>query len=664
MPRWPGGLIRKTPVTPAGPLQNGAAPGVWTLADAAYWTKQGLWPTAGNFLAVEDVFSTYVYTGTSSANTITNGINLSGQGGLVWTKSRSGAFDHILADTVRGGNNVLYSNSTVGNQAYSSTIYNAFSSTGYTLGTATEVNNSSYTYASWTFRKAPKFFDVVTYTGTGSATTIAHNLGVAPGCIIVKRTNTSGNWAVYHRGNTSAAYYEKLNLTDAQTSDSTVWNSTDPTSSVFSVGTSALTNASGSTYVAYLFAHDPTADGIIQCGSYVRTGSSVSVNLGWEPQWVLVKKATDINGFGGSNWAIADNMRGFDVTSWSRLNPNTASAETTGVSGLSPNATGFTVTNASGQADSGETYIYIAIRRGPMKTPTSGTSVFSPSLGVSTAPTVPTGFVTDFGFITAKTGGGPQVNSRLTGTTYLTTVSTAAEAADANSKFDYMNGWYASALSSTFIGWSFRRAPGFFDVVCYTGTGAARTVNHNLGVAPEMVIIKNRSSAGYSWITWTTALNLSATYGLLALNSTAGVPAFASGNLNGTAPTSTLLSVSGDSNASGNNYVAYLFASCPGVSKIGSYTGNGSSQTINCGFSNGARFFLVKRTDSTGDWWVWDSARGITAPADPALRLNSTAAEVTSADATDPDNSGIIVNQETTCNINVNGATYIFLAIA
>ena len=117
-------------------------------------------------------------------------------------------------------------------------------------------------------------------------------------------------------------------------------------------------------------------------------------------------------------------------------------------------------------------------------------------------------------------------------------------------------------------------------------------------------------------------------------------------------------------NYAGTTYVAYLFASCPGVSKVGSYTGNGSSQTINCGFSSGARFFLVKRTDSTGDWWVWDSARGITAPADPALALNSTAAEVTSADATDPDNSGIIVNQEATCNINVNGATYIFLAIA
>jgi hypothetical protein len=82
------------------------------------------------------------------------------------------------------------------------------------------------------------------------------------------------------------------------------------------------------------------------------------------------------------------------------------------------------------------------------------------------------------------------------------------------------------------------------------------------------------------------------------------------------------------------------------------------------GFTGGARFFLVKRTDSTGDWWVWDSARGIVTNGDPTLKLNSTAAEVTSADAVDPASSGIIVNQESTCNINVNGASYIYLGIA
>jgi hypothetical protein len=117
-------------------------------------------------------------------------------------------------------------------------------------------------------------------------------------------------------------------------------------------------------------------------------------------------------------------------------------------------------------------------------------------------------------------------------------------------------------------------------------------------------------------------------------------------------------------NSGGTTNIAYLFASLPGISKVGSYTGNGSSQTINCGFTSGARFILIKRTDSTGDWYVWDTARGIVTGNDPHLSLNTTAAEVTSNDTIDPDSTGFIVNQVAATNVNVNTATYIFFAIA
>ena len=117
-------------------------------------------------------------------------------------------------------------------------------------------------------------------------------------------------------------------------------------------------------------------------------------------------------------------------------------------------------------------------------------------------------------------------------------------------------------------------------------------------------------------------------------------------------------------NNSGSTYIAYLFATLPGVSKVGSYTGNGSSQTINCGFTSGVRFILIKRTDSAGDWYVWDSARGIVAGNDPHLSLNTTAAEVTTDDSVDAESSGFIVNQDAGTNVNVNTASYIFLAIA
>ena len=102
----------------------------------------------------------------------------------------------------------------------------------------------------------------------------------------------------------------------------------------------------------------------------------------------------------------------------------------------------------------------------------------------------------------------------------------------------------------------------------------------------------------------------------------------------------------------------------PGISKVGSYTGNGSSQTINCAFTTGARFVLIKRTDNSGDWYVWDTARGIVSGNDPRISLNAETAEVTSDDTIDPDSTGFIVNQVAATNVNVNAATYIYLAIA
>jgi hypothetical protein len=218
-----------------------------------------------------------------------------------------------------------------------------------------------------------------------------------------------------------------------------------------------------------------------------------------------------------------------------------------------------------------------------------------------------------------------------------------------------------NASGVTFINWMFRRAPGFFDEVCYTGTNSARTINHNLGVVPELIIVKRRSNTA-AWQSYSSGL---ANTEYLVLNSTA---AKATGTTlwNSTTPTSTVFTVGTSTtvNSGGENYVAYLFASCPGVSKVGSYTGNGSSQTIDCGFAAGARFVLIKRTDSTGDWYVWDTARGIVAGNDPHLSLNTTAAEVTTDDTIDTDSSGFAVNQVAATNVNVSSATYIYLAIA
>jgi hypothetical protein len=622
--------------------------------------------TAANY--IEDVFSTYLYTGTAATQTITNGIDLSTNSGMVWLKSRSAVGDHYLFDTSRGTTKFLASNST-NQQLTGTTTLTAFNSNGFTLGSATATNGSGTTYASWTFRKQAKFFDVVTYTGNGANRTIAHNLGSVPGCIIVKCTSDVTDWAVYHRSLTSATNALQLNTTGAQLSNAAYWNSTAPTSTVFSVGTDNDTNGNLRTYVAYLFAHDAGGfgatgtDNVISCGSYTGNGGTQTVTLGYEPQWVLIKNS-DGNASGTLNWNIIDNMRGMPVGSNdSVLYPNASDAEASSQR-VAPTATGFTIGTASGNLnDNGAVYIYIAIRRGPMKTPTTGTSVFGPvaSTGTSSARIISGTTPTDLVFIASRggqSGLSPTWWDRLRGANnYLQSGATAAENNFSSevSGFDVQSGFSlgtSNAGLANASGWNyvyecFRRAPGFFDVVCYTGTGASATLNHNLGVSPEMVIIKGRSVVS-NWETYLSLLGGTGGNGL-AIND--------SGAKSGTPPVSSVTATTftlnnGVSTSNGQTYVAYLFATVAGVS------------TINCGFTGGARFVLIKRTDSTGNWTVFDSARGIVAGNDPALYLNSTAAEVTTIDAVDTASSGFIVNQDATLNLNVNNATYIGLAIA
>ena len=173
---------------------------------------------------IEDVFSTYLYTGTGATQTITNSIDLSTKGGLTWIKGRSGATGHRLTDTARGVTKSLASETTAA-EVTESTGLTAFGTTGFTIGADADYNTSAATYVSWTLRKQPKFFDIQTWTGSGANRTIAHSLGAVPGSIIVKRTDTTADWAVYHRSLANTQYLV-LNTTDAADTGATWWNST------------------------------------------------------------------------------------------------------------------------------------------------------------------------------------------------------------------------------------------------------------------------------------------------------------------------------------------------------------------------------------------------------------------------------------------------------
>jgi hypothetical protein len=632
---------------------------------------------------IEDVFSTYLYTGNGTSQTITNGIDLAGKGGLVWCKGRNYVEYHGLFDTVRGRTKALYSNDTAAEANAADTI-GSFNSNGFSLGSDSWINTNTKSIVSWTFRKQPKFFDVVTYTGNGtSGLTVSHNLGSTPGCIIVKSTTSAVDWAVYHTS-LGATKFLNLNLTNASTTGSSYWNNTEPTSTNFTVGNSGRTNGNGETYVAYLFAHNAGGfgltgtDNVISCGSFTTDGSgNFSVNLGYEPQWVMIK-STNNTGVSAAqqNWIMMDNMRGFVTQSGNgaRLRANTSEAEsTTNDFGLT--ATGF---ESLGNMSASAPFIYIAIRRGPMKVPTSGTSVFSPVAQTNTGSqpfSVTAGFPVDSAWFGQRNGWGVNfiTSDRLRGATNLLLTTSTNSEADNNSTYgpsvsrldsntQFKDGM--TNASEPDIYWMFRRAPGYFDEVCYTGNGATQNITHNLGVAPELMVVKKRSVGGTSnWAVYASPLANADAY--LFLNDTAAVNT-SSVLWNSTAPTSTVFSLGGSTNINqnGETAIAYLFATCAGVSKVGSYTGTATTKQIDCGFTAGARFVLIKRTDSTGDWYVWDTARGIVSGNDPYLLLNSTAAEVTNTDYIDTYSAGFEISSTAPAAINASGGTFIFFAVA
>jgi hypothetical protein len=631
-----------------------------TLANAA----------AGEALNVEDVFSTYLYTGNGSTQTITNGIDLDGEGGLVWIKPREGSYGYnCLADTERGADKFVFSDLTQAEVTYSSSL--SFNSDGFSLGSpGIPINDNGKDTVSWTFRKAPKFFDVVTFTGNTSGVTVDHNLGSTPGFIVVKRTDSTSSWTCYHRFDGVSPIRLSLESTLKGFSAGGQWGAiTDASFSMVSGATNT-----GATYVAYLFAHND-GDGefgesgdqdIIKCGSFTIDGSgNASVDLGWEPQWLLMKKVNSSH-----VWYIVDNMRGLGASgqSTTTLFPNLNNADTNNNGTVFITPTGFYNDTTGNYTTSGDEIIYIAIRR-PMKTPESGTEVFAIDTRYSVAdgnnPAYRSGFPVDMGIErNVAAASSFSLFSRLTGLNRLLTNATNAESSFA-CEHDYMNGWGETLSTlSTQYSWMWKRATGFFDVVCYTGNGTAgRTVDHNLGVAPEMMIVKARNQT-YEWVVHHKDVGFNNVLYLNLTNASASNPYFISASSDTDFTTGYSGLTSAYSNQSGTNYIAYLFASLDGISKVGSYTGDGNSQQlIDCGFSTGARFVLIKRTDSTGYWQLYDSVRGITTGNDKTLYLDQTWAE-DEDDRIDPHPSGFYVNAPTAANLNVSGATYIFYAIA
>ena len=800
---------------------------------------------------VDDVFSAYLFNGNSGTQTITNGINFAEEGGMVWCKNRVQGSHHEIADTERGtatganGGRILRANDT--SVQSMGDVGHGFTSSGFTLGFVSgDINWSPRSGISWSFRKQKGFFDVVTYTGNATNRLISHSLGSVPGMIMIKCLNVNEEWRVYHR-DIGINQTLRLDATTAVAADSggAIFNGINPTATTFSVGTHALTNGNGNTYVAYIFGggdatniditnktltnlgdsftspyvmsniNDGTAEtsnaqsmgmvggggqfdiyvdltsphvvtkykiapqgggntqynlptkievygtndtsswnlittsqtshngwyagdyrdfpipglnsyrywrikvlqsrdsngaattatsisewklegfspsldteeykfgksadkNIIDTGSYTGSGDSdgPEINLGWEPQWVLIK------GTGTVNWAIFDSMRGVATKTHSStggdnyIHTDEYSGETANLERIEFTPTGFKIKDGGWINTANTKHIYMAIRRsdGNVGKPVEvGTDVFAMPTGngSSTIPNFTTNFVTDFAtYRKPATTFHWEQTARLMGTGYVYMNRNLAASHWDKFVFDSMIGFQNhSGHGSDVQAWAWKRHAGF-DVQVYDGLGALsapRVFDHNLGKSPEMIWVKNASSA-YNWRVWHKDLNnggaSAAAYNLLLdSNDAQSANGDIFGGSGNALPTKTKWTTGGNAgvNENGSKHLSVLFASVNGVSKVGSYDGTGSSLNITTGFQ--PRFLLLKRINGSGSWFVLDTTRGWGAGNDNFLLIDSNGAQDGNYNIGAPTSTGFQLNGSDV-NYNASGNKYIYYAHA
>jgi hypothetical protein len=308
---------------------------------------------------ISTLFSIDLWNGNGTSQSIVNGHDYTADNWLTWIKGRTFARAHFLFDTPRLATNYLNSNSVNG-EATEAQSLTSFNNDGYSVGSSVFCNQSGGGFVGWSFRKAARFFDVIKYTGDGVAgREITHNLGVQAGMVVVKSLSAIENWAVQHNsiGGTGVLL---LNGTNASINSSAYWNDTDATDSNVTLGSIDNVNQLNDQYIMYVFAHDTADDGVIQCGSYIGNGSGTgpSINLGWKPQYVLIKPATVALG-----WSMWDTARGINNAGNDQyLEAQSTNAEATS-SGIALTSIGFDVewANSTINANS-QTYIYMAIR--------------------------------------------------------------------------------------------------------------------------------------------------------------------------------------------------------------------------------------------------------------------------------------------------------------
>jgi len=329
--------------------------------------------------APDDYFNTVLYTGDGVDDRAITGVGF--QPDWVWLKTRSIADNHVLNDSVRGGNRQLFSNTT-DQEFTATTLLKTFDSDGFTLGTDSSANGSGRTLAAWNWlaggtavsntdgsitstvsANTDAGFSVVGYTGTGSAATVGHGLSQKPMIAFFKNRDTTGQWRVYYNINGLGAgvRYLALNSTSASVYDPNIWQGSIASNTVINIGSAGEVNGSGGRIICYAF---HSVEGYSKIGSYTGNGSTdgVYVHLGFRPSWIMVKRTDSAN-----DWTLQDNIRDPHNPVDKYLLASQADAEGTTLY-FDFLSNGFKLRTLTGASNaSGGTYIFLAFAEAPFK---------------------------------------------------------------------------------------------------------------------------------------------------------------------------------------------------------------------------------------------------------------------------------------------------------
>lgn len=643
------------------------------------WKKLAAAPAGGAGINLEEVFSTYRYEGFSNGNpvTVSNGIDLYNEGGLVWVKNTdpNATTNHVLTST---SGSAWYSNAA--DAEATNTSYAPRWNTngnGFNIPNAYAWTNTDKPINSFTWRNCPNFFQEVRYTGNGvSGRTVSHGLGSVPGMMIVKRTDGVGNARVYHRslGPTKNMF---LGESSDQRTESDIWNNTAPTSTEFTVGNSGNVNGNGYSYVAYLFAHH-NGDGtfgpngnedVIKCGTYNGNNAGDYYDahqIGFKPQFFMIKCID----YSNTNWVLWNKAAPFGEYD-AAIFPNNENGENN--QGCEPSGDGVYLKSGSATINQvGRTYIYLAIAEGT-KVPELPSEVFDTQYVSGTGGTGKMSFDFSPDLWWRKYNGTWLLYDR---SHYLwdkyslnqmypsnnNYAQTSVSNFDSNTPFNYSdhinltNYYEYNGSSYNYYDYVLKAAPQFMTTVRWRGNGqAGRTVAHNLKAVPDVIMVRFQGSNGWEMYYGDNTKYVSPSYSTAAATS--------STRWNNTSPTDThfTLGTDGGVNNNGSYYKAWLFKALPGISDMGTYTGNGTSQTITTSLLNTPRFIMIKNLGGNDHWWVYDSNRGIVAGDDPAFRWN-TSNNVYNTDAVDPLSNGFSVTSYS--GVNSNGYEFFYICFA